>query len=126
MMYYQIVQGRQFIQKWTDWLFRSDHASDFGQTVPLRNRQILYNKAIELAEEKDVEYVWLGVWEQNPRAIRFYEKNGFKAFDKHVFKLGNDETKNEINPATTNVYKQQRFKCKLEPFFILLKFIILR
>jgi len=53
--------------------------------------QILYNKAIELAKEKNVEYVWLGVWEQNPRAIRFYEKNGFVAFDKHIFNLGNDE-----------------------------------
>ncbi|TKD59291.1 GNAT family N-acetyltransferase [Flavobacterium sp. ASW18X] len=53
--------------------------------------QILYGKAIELAKENNVEYVWLGVWEQNPRAIRFYEKNGFKAFDKHIFRLGNDE-----------------------------------
>lgn len=53
--------------------------------------QILYDKAIELAKEKKVEYVWLGVWEQNLRAIQFYEKNGFKAFDKHIFKLGNDE-----------------------------------
>ncbi|MEY8870616.1 GNAT family N-acetyltransferase [Meridianimaribacter flavus] len=53
--------------------------------------QILYSKAIELAKEKNVKYVWLGVWEENPRAIRFYEKNGFIAFDKHVFKLGNDE-----------------------------------
>ncbi|WP_456866220.1 GNAT family N-acetyltransferase [Galbibacter sp. BG1] len=53
--------------------------------------QILYDKAIELANKKNVEYVWLGVWEENPRAIRFYKKNGFKAFDKHVFKLGNDE-----------------------------------
>ena len=53
--------------------------------------QILCNKAIELAKEKNVEYVWLGVWEQNPRAIRFYEKNGFVAFDKHIFRLGNDE-----------------------------------
>jgi diamine N-acetyltransferase len=53
--------------------------------------QILYEKAIELAKEKNVEYIWLGVWEQNPRAIRFYEKNGFVPFDKHIFKLGNDE-----------------------------------
>ncbi|ASO07407.1 GNAT family N-acetyltransferase [Arenibacter algicola] len=53
--------------------------------------QILYDKAIELAKEKSADYVWLGVWEQNPRAIRFYEKNGFVAFDKHLFKLGNDE-----------------------------------
>lgn len=53
--------------------------------------QFLYNKAIEVAEQKSSEYVWLGVWEQNPRAIRFYEKNGFEVFDKHIFKLGNDE-----------------------------------
>jgi hypothetical protein len=53
--------------------------------------QILYDKAIELAKDKNIENVWLGVWEENPRAIRFYEKNGFVAFDKHIFKLGNDE-----------------------------------
>ena len=27
----------------------------------------------------------------NPRAISFYKKNGFVEFDKHIFKLGNDE-----------------------------------
>ena len=53
--------------------------------------QNLYEKAIKLAKEKNAEYVWLSVWEQNPRAIRFYEKNGFVRFDKHIFKLGNDE-----------------------------------
>ncbi|MBK8370064.1 MAG: GNAT family N-acetyltransferase [Saprospiraceae bacterium] len=53
--------------------------------------QILFNKAIEIAKQKGSEYVWLGVWEENPRAINFYRKNGFVEFDKHVFKLGNDE-----------------------------------
>lgn len=53
--------------------------------------QVLFEKAIELATEKNLEYVWLGVWEQNPRAIRFYEKNGLEAFDRHLFKLGDDE-----------------------------------
>lgn len=53
--------------------------------------QFLFEKAMELAKENNVAYVWLGVWEQNPRAIRFYEKNGFRAFNKHIFKLGNDE-----------------------------------
>ena len=53
--------------------------------------QILYDKAIEIAKNKNADYVWLGVWEQNQRAIRFYAKNGFVAFDKHIFKLGNDE-----------------------------------
>ena len=53
--------------------------------------QLLYNKAIEVAKQKSSEYVWLGVWEENPRAISFYKKNGFVEFDKHIFKLGNDE-----------------------------------
>ena len=52
---------------------------------------MLYNKAIELARAMQLKYVWLGVWEENVRAIRFYEKNGFKTFDKHVFRLGSDE-----------------------------------
>lgn len=53
--------------------------------------QLLYDKAIEIAQDKNAEYVWLGVWKKNPRAIRFYEKNGFIAFDTHSFQLGNEE-----------------------------------
>lgn len=53
--------------------------------------QILYEKAIEIAKQKNSDYVWLGVWEKNPRAISFYKKNGFIEFDKHIFKLGDDE-----------------------------------
>lgn len=53
--------------------------------------QVLYEKAIEVAHNRKVAYVWLGVWEENQRAIRFYEKNGFVTFDKHIFKLGSDE-----------------------------------
>ncbi|KQR70712.1 GNAT family N-acetyltransferase [Pedobacter sp. Leaf176] len=53
--------------------------------------QFLYDKAIEIARNKNADFVWLGVWEENPRAIRFYEKNGFVEFDKHIFKLGDEE-----------------------------------
>jgi ribosomal protein S18 acetylase RimI-like enzyme len=50
----------------------------------------LYEKAMEIARKAEVDYVWLGVWEENPTAIQFYEKVGFKAFDKHTFVLGDD------------------------------------
>lgn len=53
--------------------------------------QALYEKAIGIAKEMKVKYVWLGVWDQNHRAIQFYKKNGFIPFDTHIFKLGNDE-----------------------------------
>ena len=53
--------------------------------------QVLYEKALQIAGQVNADYVWLGVWEENLRAIGFYKKNGFVAFDKHIFKLGGDE-----------------------------------
>ncbi|MGN7787748.1 GNAT family N-acetyltransferase [Niabella sp. 22666] len=53
--------------------------------------QVLYEKAIELALHYKVDYIWLGVWEENKKAIGFYTKNGFVPFDRHIFKLGDDE-----------------------------------
>lgn len=53
--------------------------------------QKLYDQAIQRAQQKQLGYVWLGVWEENHRAIRFYLKNGFVEFGKHLFKLGTDE-----------------------------------
>ena len=53
--------------------------------------QVLYDKAIDIATQTNADYVWLGVWEKNPRAINFYKKNNFVEFDKHIFKLGDDE-----------------------------------
>jgi ribosomal protein S18 acetylase RimI-like enzyme len=52
--------------------------------------QLLYQQAIKAAEEINAGYVWLGVWEENQKAINFYRKNGFEEFDKHIFYLGDD------------------------------------
>ncbi len=41
-----------------------------------------------LAHCPDVEWLWLGVWEHNLKAIRFYEKMGFEKFGEHVFGMG--------------------------------------
>jgi ribosomal protein S18 acetylase RimI-like enzyme len=57
--------------------------------------QLLFDKAITIAKELQVAYVWLGVWEENKRAIQFYTKNGFVEFDQHVFVLG-DEPQTDI------------------------------
>jgi ribosomal protein S18 acetylase RimI-like enzyme len=57
--------------------------------------QMLFDKAIKIAKEHHIAYVWLGVWEENKRAIQFYTKNGFVEFDQHVFVLG-DEAQTDI------------------------------
>ncbi len=53
--------------------------------------QALYEKTIQVATEKNTDYIWLGVWEKNLRAINFYKRNGFIEFDKHIFILGDEE-----------------------------------
>lgn len=53
--------------------------------------QLLFEKALITAKEKNAAYIWLGVWEHNPRAISFYNKYGFVAFNKHIFRLGNED-----------------------------------
>ena len=53
--------------------------------------QALFEKAKSLAIEGGYPYLWLGVWEENHRALNFYRKNGFVPFDKHIFKMGDEE-----------------------------------
>jgi len=53
--------------------------------------QILLDKTLHRAHEADVDYVWLGVWEHNHRAKKFYSKNGFVEFSRHDFWLGSDK-----------------------------------
>jgi len=51
----------------------------------------LMKKTIRIGKENNISYIWLGVWEHNIGAIRFYEKLGFEKFDNHIFVLGEDE-----------------------------------
>lgn len=58
-------QGRGIGARMLEWI--CSHARDMGKT-----------------------YLWLGVWEHNPRAIAFYGRQGFVTFGKHPYDIGND------------------------------------
>lgn len=58
-------------------------------------RHLLYF-AIQLATSKNFKSVWLGVWEHNDRAIKFYQQHGFTLFGSHDFMLGNDLQKDVL------------------------------
>ncbi len=51
----------------------------------------LMRAGLELARSAGHRTLWLGVWERNARAIAFYERWGFEAVGKHVFRLGSDD-----------------------------------
>ncbi len=44
-----------------------------------------------MAFERKKEFLWLGVWEKNEKAIAFYERNGFSKFGMHPYYIGKDK-----------------------------------
>jgi len=53
--------------------------------------QTMIEFALDKAKSLDKTKVWLGVWDQNPRAIRFYEKMGFQKTGSHIFTFGAED-----------------------------------
>ena len=62
------------------------HQSLQGKQIGNQLFQFVVARALEL----DLDWIWLGVWERNEGAIRFYLRNGFEKFGEHTFKLGSD------------------------------------
>jgi GNAT superfamily N-acetyltransferase len=51
---------------------------------------LLMQTAVGQARAWGTDVVWLGVWERNARAIRFYEKQGYETVGAQTFRLGSD------------------------------------
>jgi ribosomal protein S18 acetylase RimI-like enzyme len=56
----------------------------------------LMDAAAEEARGRGARSLWLGVWERNPRAIRFYEKCGFRDVGSQDFVLGSDVQRDRV------------------------------
>ena len=50
----------------------------------------MINAAFELAKIEQSAFIWLGVWENNLKAIKFYQKSDFNKFGEHIFMIGDD------------------------------------
>lgn len=76
--------------------FQDENAVEFERIYVSADQQgkkignQLLDFATDLANKNRLQYIWLGVWDKNVNAIRFYERNGFKIFGNHPFSLGND------------------------------------
>jgi ribosomal protein S18 acetylase RimI-like enzyme len=62
-------------------------ADQQGKNIGGQLMQFAINRAID----SHLTYVWLGVWDQNHKAIRFYQRHGFEVFSSHEFVLGSDK-----------------------------------
>jgi diamine N-acetyltransferase len=77
--------------------FKDEHAVEVERIYVLASQQgkqigkQMIDFAITKAIADKLNYIWLGVWEHNHSAIRFYEREGFKQFSTHEFWAGNDK-----------------------------------
>ncbi|MBP2058051.1 ribosomal protein S18 acetylase RimI-like enzyme [Lactobacillus colini] len=51
---------------------------------------VLIKLAEKIARENNKDNMWLGVWEHNLNAQKFYQKDGFKRISQHTFIVGDD------------------------------------
>lgn len=58
--------------------------------------QKLIAQAITVAKKLSKQAIWLGVWENNPDALAFYDRMGFKQIGDHVFNLGDSPQRDLI------------------------------
>lgn len=72
--------------------------------------QALMSTALAQVESQNADQIWLGVWEQNPKARRFYQKMGFLEMGEHVFQLGSDPQRDLILSRKVNINDQSAAK----------------
>lgn len=58
--------------------------------------QKMLDEVIEMAIQRKMRYLWLGVWEKNNRAIEFYLRNGFSLEGSHPYMVGKDRQTDKI------------------------------
>jgi ribosomal protein S18 acetylase RimI-like enzyme len=48
----------------------------------------LMAEAVEMARAWGADVLWLGVWENNHKAVAFYIRSGFREVGDHIFQIG--------------------------------------
>jgi len=77
---YDCIEGENSVELQRIYLVERVYGSGIGEK--------LLNYCLEFAREKGFETLFLGVWQENPRAVRFYEKHGFRKVGTTTFPYG--------------------------------------
>ncbi|MPZ72073.1 MAG: GNAT family N-acetyltransferase [Nitriliruptorales bacterium] len=65
----------------------------------------LLRAGIAEAQNEGGDVLWLGVWEHNDGAIRFYLRHGFRRVGRHVFMLGDEAQTDEVFARPLDLYE---------------------
>ena len=75
--------------------FKNDNVSELQRIYVLKEYyrlkagKGLMQNMIERCKDRNKEFIWLGVWKENHRALKFYSSWGFETMGERSFKIGN-------------------------------------
>ncbi len=92
--YIQLVRNREESYEGTDLELKRFYL-EFSQHGKGIARDMM-EKVYDIAKGLGYKKFWLGVWEKNDRALRFYTKNGFRRVSSHVFNMGGEIQTDDI------------------------------
>lgn len=75
------VPGLRPVELQRIYLLRSAQGGGCGQA--------LMTASEDMARVWGADVLWLGVWENNYKALAFYARSGFREVGEHVFRIGN-------------------------------------
>lgn len=99
--YFAIAQEQQQYIGYVKLIFNAMHPKLTGRVAELEKIYVLstywdtktgatlMQHAIDVCRKQGIDTLFLGVWQENERAVRFYKKFGFVVFDTRTFQLGN-------------------------------------
>lgn len=74
------VTGQHPVELQRIYVLRACHGGGYGAA--------LMQVAMDLAHAWGADQLWLGVWENNHKALAFYGRWGFREVGEHIFKIG--------------------------------------
>jgi diamine N-acetyltransferase len=79
---FELIQSNKLTELERIYLIENTHGKGFAT--------LMMAEIIELSKAENSLFIWLGVWEYNLKAIKFYQKSGFTKFGEHIFEIGDD------------------------------------
>ena len=64
------------------------------------------------ARARRARTIWLGVWATNRRAVRFYEKSGFRSVGTHTFWFGSDPQTDQVMVLDLGAHSRHQVNSK--------------
>ncbi|KAG2386369.1 hypothetical protein C9374_002815 [Naegleria lovaniensis] len=95
-------QGNETIELCRCYVLKEFHGTCIAHRLMQECLRVAREVKFGMDHQTTCKSIWLGVWERNARAKKFYEKYKFEKVGEHVFVMGDDPQRDEIYELILN------------------------